>query len=53
MDQILAWHLIIIIVTWFTIKWIMRAIFAVIIMQLIARVIDQIKNSLKGGGQEK
>lgn len=52
MDQILAWHLIIIIVTWFITKWIMRAIFAVIIMQIVARLIDQVKNNLKGGGEK-
>jgi len=52
-DQILAWHLIIIIVTWFITKWIMRALFVALLLQMAARVIDQIKNSLKGGGQEK
>jgi hypothetical protein len=52
-DQILAWQVIIIIITWFTVKWIMRALFVALLLQMAARVIDQIKNSLKGGGQEK
>ena len=50
MDQIVAWQLIIIILVWFLTKWIMRALFAVFILQAAARLIDQIKNSLKGGG---
>ena len=53
MDQILAWHLIIIIVTWFTVKWIMRALFVALLLQMAARVIDQVKNSIKGGDSEK
>jgi hypothetical protein len=52
-DQILAWQVIIIIITWFTVKWIMRALFVALLLQMVARLIDQIKNSLKGGGQEK
>jgi hypothetical protein len=31
----------------------MRALFVALLLQMAARVIDQIKNSLKGGGQEK
>lgn len=49
MDQIVAWQVIIIILFYFLTKWIMRAVFAVFLMQMAARLIDQIKNSLKGG----
>jgi len=48
--QLVTWEIILIIISWFITKWIMRALFAVFILQAAARLIDQIKNSLKGGG---
>lgn len=47
--ELVTWQIILIIISWFITKWIMRALFVVFIMQAVARIIDQIKNSLKGG----
>lgn len=53
MDQIVTWQVITIIITWFTVKWIMRALFVNLLLQMAARVIDQVKKSIKGGDSDK